>query len=207
MKKNAFDTVESQASYAVGLQIGQQLQDSGLKDLDADAIAAGIQDVIAGNSPKLSLDVLHNALKKIHEKAAKEIEETAQAASASGKEFLEKNSKKEGVKRTESGLQYKILKEGHGAIPTENDRVRVHYVGRLTDGTVFDSSVERGQPAEFPVNGVIPGWVEALQSMPIGSKWELYIPQELAYGERGAGSTIPPYSTLIFEVELLDILK
>lgn len=207
MKKNAFDTVESQASYAIGLQIGQQLQDSGLKDLNADAIAAGIQDVIAGNSPKLSLDILHNALKKIHEKATKEIEETAQAAAAAGKEFLEKNCKKEGVKRTESGLQYRILKEGHGAIPTENDRVRVHYVGRLTDGTVFDSSVERGQPAEFPINGVIPGWVEALQSMPIGSKWELYIPQELAYGDQGAGSTIPPYSTLIFEVELLDILK
>lgn len=207
MKENDFKTVESKASYAIGLQIGQQLQDSGLKDLDADAIAAGIRDVIFGEAPRLSLDSLHNALKQIHDKASKEMEEKAKRVRDEGKAFLEENRKKADVKQTDSGLQYKILKQGNGAKPTEKDRVCVHYTGRLTDGTVFDSSVQRDQAAEFPVNGVIPGWIEALKLMPVGSKWELYIPQELAYGERGTGSSIPPNSTLIFEVELLDILK
>ena len=107
---------------------------------------------------------------------------------------------------TESGLQYEVLVEGNGEIPTSDKQVRVHYHGTLTDGTKFDSSVERGQPAEFPVTGVIKGWVEALQMMPVGSKWKLYIPQDLAYGERGAGAAIPPFAALVFEVELLDIL-
>ena len=107
---------------------------------------------------------------------------------------------------TESGLQFKVLEKGEGTIPARQDQVRVHYTGRLVDGTVFDSSVERGQPAEFPVNGVIPGWIEALTMMPVGSKWQLYIPHNLAYGERGAGASIPPYSALVFDVELLEIL-
>lgn len=201
-----FDTVRAQASYGIGLQIGQQLQDSGLKELDADAIAIGIRDVIAGNSPKVSLDVLRSALEQVHQKAAEEVKETARVAATAGEEFLADNAKKSGIKTTESGLQYKIIKQGNGAKPSEDDRVRVHYTGHIIDGTVFDSSVERNKPAEFPVNGVIPGWVEALQLMPVGSKWQLYIPQELAYGERGVGETIPPYSTLIFDVELLDIL-
>lgn len=114
--------------------------------------------------------------------------------------------KNEGVQVTESGLQYKVLTAGEGAIPARTDHVRVHYTGRLIDGTVFDSSVQRGQPAEFPVNGVIAGWIEALTLMPVGSKWELYIPYQLAYGERGAGAAIPPFATLVFEVELLEIL-
>ena len=116
------------------------------------------------------------------------------------------NGKKEGIKTTASGLQYEVLVEGNGEIPTSDKQVRVHYHGMLTDGTVFDSSVSRGQPAEFPVTGVIAGWVEALQMMPVGSKWKLSIPQNLAYGERGAGAAIPPYAALVFEVELLDIL-
>ncbi|HCS2053785.1 TPA: FKBP-type peptidyl-prolyl cis-trans isomerase, partial [Shigella sonnei] len=125
---------------------------------------------------------------------------------AEGVKYLEENAKKEGVNSTESGLQFRVINQGEGAIPARTDRVRVHYTGKLIDGTVFDSSVARGEPAEFPVNGVIPGWIEALTLMPVGSKWELTIPQELAYGERGAGASIPPFSTLVFEVELLEIL-
>ncbi|KLU17742.1 peptidylprolyl isomerase, partial [Proteus mirabilis] len=132
-------------------------------------------------------------------------ERQAELADA-GKVFLEENVKNEGVQVTESGLQYKVLTAGEGAIPARTDHVRVHYTGRLIDGTVFDSSVQRGQPAEFPVNGVIAGWIEALTLMPVGSKWELYIPYQLAYGERGAGAAIPPFATLVFEVELLEIL-
>ncbi|KLU17744.1 peptidylprolyl isomerase, partial [Proteus mirabilis] len=132
-------------------------------------------------------------------------ERQAELADA-GKIFLEENVKNEGVQVTESGLQYKVLTAGEGAIPARTDHVRVHYTGRLIDGTVFDSSVQRGQPAEFPVNGVIAGWIEALTLMPVGSKWELYIPYQLAYGERGAGAAIPPFATLVFEVELLEIL-
>ena len=116
------------------------------------------------------------------------------------------NREKDGVNSTESGLQFRVLTQGEGAIPARTDRVRVHYTGKLIDGTVFDSSVARGEPAEFPVNGVIPGWIEALTLMPVGSKWELTIPHNLAYGERGAGASIPPFSTLVFEVELLEIL-
>ncbi|MEQ5197004.1 FKBP-type peptidyl-prolyl cis-trans isomerase, partial [Klebsiella pasteurii] len=123
-----------------------------------------------------------------------------------GMRFLEENAKKEGVSTTESGLQFSVINQGDGAIPARTDRVRVHYTGRLIDGTVFDSSVQPSQPAEFPVNGVVAGWIEALTLMPVGSKWELYIPSNLAYGERGAGAAIPPYSTLVFEVELLEIL-
>ncbi|TEA27648.1 FKBP-type peptidyl-prolyl cis-trans isomerase [Candidatus Schmidhempelia bombi] len=206
MAKIQLETQQAQASYGIGLQIGQQLQSSGLKDLDAQALAAGIHDVLAGNPPAVSLEVLHNALRKMHEEAEQQRQSQAQAAAQAGKDYLANNLTQDGVKSTESGLQYKIIKQGEGKLASASDRVRVHYTGRLIDGTVFDSSVERGQPAEFPVNGVIAGWIEALQLMPVGSKWELYIPQELAYGERGAGSSIPPYSALIFEVELLDIV-
>jgi FKBP-type peptidyl-prolyl cis-trans isomerase FklB len=206
MSKIQLETQQAQASYGIGLQIGQQLQSSGLKDLDAQALAAGINDVLAGNPPAVSLEVLHNALRTMHEEAEKQRQSQAQAAAQAGKDYLANNLTQDGVKSTESGLQYKVIKQGEGKLASATDRVRVHYTGRLIDGTVFDSSVERGQPAEFPVNGVIAGWIEALQLMPVGSKWELYIPQELAYGEHGAGSSIPPYSALIFEVELLDIV-
>ncbi len=128
------------------------------------------------------------------------------ATAADGEAFLKDNALRSEVTVTESGLQFEVLVEGNGEIPTSDKQVRVHYHGELTDGTVFDSSVTRGQPAEFPVTGVIAGWVEALQMMPVGSKWKLCIPQDLAYGERGAGAAIPPYAALVFEVELLDIL-
>ncbi|MDF7671484.1 FKBP-type peptidyl-prolyl cis-trans isomerase [Orbaceae bacterium ESL0721] len=201
------ETIDQKASYAIGLQIGEQLKESGLKTLDLDALKSAMADVIAGNPPALPLHELHDALRQIHEKTVQERAKESEKIAQLGKDFLAENSKKTGVKSTESGLQYEILTEGDGAIPKASDKVKVHYTGKLIDGTVFDSSVERGEPAEFPVNGVIRGWVEALQLMPVGSKWRLYIPENLAYGAQGAGAAIPPYSTLIFDVELLDILK
>lgn len=201
-----FDTIEKKASYGIGLQIGQQLKESGIKNLDLAALKQGLDDVLTDKQPAVALEELHDALRQVHEQAMKDKEDEAKVIAQAGIDFLQKNLSQEGVKSTESGLQYSVLKQGDGAIPKENDRVKVHYTGRLIDGTVFDSSEQRGQPAEFPVNGVIRGWVEALQLMPIGSKWQLYIPQELAYGSQGAGASIPPYSTLIFDVELLDIL-
>jgi FKBP-type peptidyl-prolyl cis-trans isomerase FklB len=206
MSVTSLDSVEAQASYGIGLQVGQQLQESGLEGLLPEALLAGLSDALAGTSPAVPVDAIHRALRIIHERADAVRLERQQHLAVAGQEFLDSNAKQEGVRVTESGLQFKILTPAEGILPTRQDRVSVHYTGRLLDGTVFDSSVQRGQPAEFPVNGVIPGWIEALTLMPVGSKWELYIPHGLAYGERGAGASIPPFSTLIFEVELLEIL-
>ncbi|WP_413735439.1 peptidylprolyl isomerase [Sodalis sp. RH21] len=206
MSAPSLDSVEAQASYGIGLQVGQQLQESGLEGLLPEALLAGLSDALAGNSPAVPVDAIHRALRIIHERADAVRLDRQKHLAVAGQEFLDANAKEDGVRVTESGLQFKVLTQGEGAIPSRQDRVSVHYTGRLLDGTVFDSSVQRGQPAEFPVNGVIPGWIEALTLMPVGSKWELYIPHGLAYGERGAGASIPPFSALIFEVELLDIL-
>ncbi|WP_299021469.1 FKBP-type peptidyl-prolyl cis-trans isomerase [uncultured Photobacterium sp.] len=200
------DTVETKASYGIGLQMGQQLAQSGLEGLNVAAIAKGIATSLTGEMPEIEVDEINNALREIHTRAEEVRQEQAKAAAAEGEAFLKDNALRSEVTVTESGLQYEVLVEGNGEIPTSDKQVRVHYHGELTDGTVFDSSVSRGQPAEFPVTGVIAGWVEALQMMPVGSKWKLYIPQNLAYGERGAGAAIPPYAALVFEVELLDIL-
>lgn len=200
------ETLEAKASYGIGLQIGQQLKESGLKKLELSALKQGIEDVLMDRQPSIPLEQLHEALRTMHEAAMKEKEVESQKMAEEGVTFLKQNLTKEGVSSTESGLQYSIFKKGDGPIPTETDRVRVHYTGCLIDGTVFDSSEQRGQPAEFPVNGVIRGWVEALQLMPVGSKWRLYIPQELAYGAQGTGASIPPFSALIFDVELIAIL-
>lgn len=201
------ETVDQKASYAIGLQIGEQLKESGLNNLELNALKQAIEDVLTGNQPALPLQELHDALRQIHENAMKEKAKLAEQNAQVGKDFLAENLNKSSVKSTESGLQYEVLTQGQGAIPKETDHVKVHYTGQLIDGTIFDSSVQRNEPAQFPVNGVISGWVEALQLMPIGSKWRLYIPHELAYGPQGAGASIPPYSTLIFDVELLDILN
>ncbi|KLV04902.1 peptidylprolyl isomerase [Photobacterium ganghwense] len=200
------DTVESKASYGIGLQMGQQLAQSGLEGLNVAAIAKGIATSLTGDMPEIEVDEINNALRELHTRAEAARQEQAKAAAAEGEAFLKDNALRPEVTVTESGLQYEILVEGQGDIPTADKQVRVHYHGELTDGTVFDSSVKRGQPAEFPVTGVIKGWVEALQMMPVGSKWKLYIPHDLAYGERGAGTAIPPFAALVFEVELLDIL-
>ncbi|MFU9137038.1 FKBP-type peptidyl-prolyl cis-trans isomerase [Erwinia tasmaniensis] len=206
MTTPSFDSVEAQASYGIGLQVGQQLLESGLQGLQPEALLAGLRDALEGNAPAVPVDVVHRALREVHERADVVRTERQQAMAAEGQKFLEENAQREGVSTTESGLQFSVLTQGEGAIPSRQDRVRVHYTGKLIDGTVFDSSVQRGEPAEFPVSGVIPGWIEALTLMPVGSKWQLVIPQNLAYGERGAGATIPPLSTLVFEVELLEIL-
>lgn len=206
MSNIILETVEQKASYGIGLQMGQQLAESGLQDLNVDAIAKGITTALAGNMPEIEIDQINNALRDLHAKAEQIQQERAKLAAGEGEAFLLENAKRDDVFVTESGLQYEIITKGTGAIPTSDKQVRVHYHGTLIDGTVFDSSVDRNQPAEFPVSGVIKGWIEALQLMPVGSKWKLSIPQDLAYGERGAGASIPPYSALVFEVELLDIL-
>lgn len=201
----ALETTEAKGGYGIGLQIGQQLLSSGM-EVDAEAVARGINDVLNQNPPAIDLNDVTKALQELGARAEVAQAEAFKAIEADNKAFLEENKKAKGVVVTESGLQYEVLTEGTGAKPTAASSVRVHYTGSLIDGTVFDSSVKRGTPAEFPVGGVIKGWTEALQLMTVGSKWRLTIPQELAYGERGAGASIPPFATLIFEVELLDIL-
>ncbi|QEH18320.1 FKBP-type peptidyl-prolyl cis-trans isomerase [Histophilus somni] len=201
----ALDDVSAQGSYGIGLQIGQQLVDSKLA-VKAEAVAKGIYDALNQNPPALELNEVAKALQELQQQASEIAQAQFKQIEEEGKKYLEENAKKDSVKVTDSGLQYEVLVEGSGAIPTRQDQVRVHYTGTLIDGTVFDSSVNRGQPAEFPVSGVIAGWIEALSMMPVGSKWKLTIPHHLAYGERGAGASIPPFSTLVFEVELLDIL-
>ncbi|WP_159567348.1 FKBP-type peptidyl-prolyl cis-trans isomerase [Budvicia diplopodorum] len=206
MTKPSFDCVESQASYGIGLQVGQQLQESGLEGLQPEALLAGLTDALNGNHPSVPVDAVHRALREIHERADKARIEKQKQMAEDGVRFLEDNAKRCEVNVTESGLQFEVLAKGEGAVPSRQDRVRVHYAGMLTDGTVFDSSIQRGEPAEFAVSGVIAGWIEALTLMPVGSKWKLTIPHNLAYGERGAGAAIPPFSTLIFDVELIEIL-
>ncbi|PQJ83473.1 FKBP-type peptidyl-prolyl cis-trans isomerase [Aliivibrio sifiae] len=206
MSEVKLETVEQRASYGIGLQMGQQLAQSGLEGLNVAAIAKGIATSLTGDMPEIEVDAINEALQALHMRAEEARAEASKAAAADGEAFLADNALRSEVTVLESGLQYEVLTAGTGEIPTSDKTVRVHYHGMLTDGTVFDSSVERGQPAEFPVTGVIAGWVEALQLMPVGSKWKLAIPQDLAYGERGAGAAIPPYAALVFEVELLDII-
>ncbi|MCW9732557.1 FKBP-type peptidyl-prolyl cis-trans isomerase [Avibacterium sp. 20-15] len=201
----SLDDISAKGSYGIGLQIGQQLVESKLA-VKPEAVAKGIFDVLNQNPPAIDLNEVTQALQQLQQQAAEAAKAQFKQIEEAGKAYLAENAKKEGVQVTDSGLQYEILVEGNGKIPSKQDQVRVHYTGTLTDGTVFDSSVQRGQPAEFPVSGVIAGWVEALSMMPVGSKWKLTIPHNLAYGERGAGASIPPFSPLVFEVELLDIL-
>ncbi len=205
-KKNPpLKTDEQKASYTIGWQIGQGMKAQGV-DANVDLVAAAIDDVLKGRKSRLTDKEKTEAIQKMREKLMAEKKQKAEKSKAEGLKFLEENKKKSGVKTTKSGLQYKVLTNGKGPKPSANSKVRVHYVGKLLDDTEFDSSRKRGTPAEFPVKGVIPGWTEALQLMSKGSKWMLYIPSNLAYGERGRPS-IPANSVLVFEVELLDILK
>lgn len=199
------ETLSEKGSYGIGLQIGQQLLDSQM-EISVEGVAKGIFDALNRHQPALEINELMQSVQQLQQQAAEAQQAQFKAIEEEGNAFLAENAKKDSVIVTDSGLQYEILTEGNGAKPAATDKVRVHYTGTLIDGTVFDSSVARGQPAEFPVNGVIRGWVEALQMMPVGSKWKLSIPHHLAYGERGAGASIPPFATLVFEVELLDIL-
>ena len=192
----------TKAGYSLGYMMGTNVAQSA-KDLKQEDIIKGLQDGQAGKQAVLTREQMEQAVMAYQERQMKEM---LDGNLAKGQQFLAENGKKAGVKTTASGLQYEVLVEGNGNVPSTTDKVRVHYTGTLPDGTVFDSSVARGQPAEFPVNGVIKGWIEALSMMPVGSKWRLAIPHELAYGERGAGAAIPPFSPLVFEVELLEIL-
>lgn len=191
-------------SYALGLSIGNNFQNSGIKDLQIEDFVKGLKDVLAEAQPMISYD---EAKQVINDYFVKLQQEKMEINKKAGEEFLHINRHKAGVVELPSGLQYEVLKQGTGAKPTASDRVKCHYHGTLINGTVFDSSVERGEPAVFGVSQVIPGWVEALQLMSVGSKWRLFIPSNLAYGEHGAGQAIEPNSTLVFEVELLDIVK
>lgn len=198
-------SVEAKASYGVGAQMGEQLK-TVFEGATLDAAVAGIRDAFNGEELKLTGDELNEAFGEIQARMDAKTASEAGEKSGEGEAFLAENAKRDGIQVTESGLQYEILTEGTGEIPTAAATVRTHYAGTLIDGTEFDSSYKRGQPAEFPVNGVIAGWTEALQLMPVGSKWKLYIPYQLAYGERGAGGDIGPYQALIFDIELLDIV-
>jgi FKBP-type peptidyl-prolyl cis-trans isomerase FklB len=203
MSDNQFKDQLEEFSYSLGLTLSSNLVQSGVKNIDALQFLAGLQDTFAGNQPKISMDLANQNIQEFmmaqnNEEASKNLED--------GLLYLSNNINNIGVVETESGLQYKVLKEGYGAIPEINDQIRCHYHGILLDGTVFDSSVERREAAIFPVNAVIKGWSEALQKMAVGAKWRLFIPSNLAYGEQGAGGMIGPNETLIFDVELLEIV-
>ena len=190
-------------SYALGLGIGQQLKSMNIEDFSIEDFAKSISDVMSGKETAISS---RDAQALLNEYFQKKEKEQAQNAIAEGKVYLEQNAKRDGVTQTKSGLQYELLTEGTGKSPKATDTVRCHYEGRLLDGTVFDSSYKRGEPADFGLNQVIPGWTEGVQLMKEGAKFRFHIPYLLAYGERGAGAQIPPYSTLIFDVELIKIL-
>ncbi len=191
-------------SYGVGLQIGQQLKRQGLSGIDTRAIAMAIEDVLAGRDLRVSMDDMRVAATAYQNELNSEKLAAAEKNKVAGDKFLEGNSAREGIVVLESGLQYRVVESGAGESPTETDTVMVHYRGRLLDGTEFDSSYRRGQPAEFGVGQVIPGWQQALQLMPVGSKWEVWIPASLAYGTEGTGG-IGPNETLHFEIELIEI--
>lgn len=191
-------------SYGVGLQIGQQLEKQGLSGIDPQAIAMAIEDVLAGRDLRVSMDDLRVAATAYQNELNSEKLAKAAKNKATGDDFLKGNSAREGIVVLESGLQYRVVEPGAGESPAETDTVRVHYRGRLLDGTEFDSSYSRGEPAEFGVGQVIPGWQQALQLMPVGSKWEVWIPAALAYGTEGTGG-IGPNETLHFDIELIAI--
>ncbi|MFO6424296.1 FKBP-type peptidyl-prolyl cis-trans isomerase [Motilimonas sp. KMU-193] len=206
MSDNKFASTEAKVSYGVGRQLGEQLAANPFDGLVITAVQEGLADAFAGQASQVEESELHQAFQVIAAQIQAKQAEQAKVLAAEGEAFLAENAKREGVVVTASGLQYEIITQGEGEKPTADSTVRTHYHGELTDGTVFDSSVQRGEPAEFPVGGVIAGWTEALQLMPVGSKYKLYIPHNLAYGERGAGNAIAPFSALVFEVELLDIV-
>lgn len=189
-------------SYSVGVALAQNLKKQGFEDLDSEAFTLGVNDVLSGQPMRISAEEANAVIQKhLSERTAEQATEAAEA----GKAFLTTNAQREEVTVRDSGLQYEVLERGSGAMPGPKSTVKTHYKGMLVDGTVFDSSYKRGEPATFPVNKVIKGWQETLQLMSEGSKWKIYVPFDLAYGEKGAGDAIPPFSALIFEIELLAI--
>nr|WP_312970062.1 FKBP-type peptidyl-prolyl cis-trans isomerase [Pseudomonas sp.] len=205
MSELNLSTDESRVSYGIGRQLGGQLRDNPPPGVSLEAIVAGLTDAFSGVDSRVSEADLSASFKVIRDVMQAEAAAKAEAAAGAGKAFLAENGQREGITTLASGLQYEVISSGDGATPGRDDTVRTHYHGTLIDGSVFDSSYDRGQPAEFPVGGVIAGWTEALQLMKAGSKWRLYVPSELAYGAQGVGS-IAPHSVLIFDIELLDVL-
>ena len=198
-------------SYALGMSMGHNFKGTGIKTLNSADFAAGVASVYDGVKPEMTFDeakrIVNEYFAKLEAEMQTEAAKQGEVNRKNGEAFLSENAKREGIKVTESGLQYEVLESGKGDSPKASDNVEVHYTGKLIDGTVFDSSVERGVPASFGVTQVIPGWVEALQLMHEGDKWRLYIPSDLAYGPNGAGGVIGPNMTLIFDVELLRVIK
>jgi FKBP-type peptidyl-prolyl cis-trans isomerase len=204
-EKSELTTPKQKASYAIGANIGKSMKAQGL-DADFDMIAKGMKDAADGKAA-LNEDEMKEAMMSLQAEMQAKAAQAGEKAKGEGVAYLAANKSKEGVKATSSGLQYKVMKEGKGAKPKASDTVKVHYRGTLIDGTEFDSSYKRGEPIEFPLDGVIKGWTEGVQLMTPGSKYQFFIPSDLAYGERGSPPTIPANSTLIFEVELLEIAK
>ncbi len=198
-------------SYALGMSMGHNFKGTGIKTLNSADFAAGVASVYDGVKPEMTFDeakrIVNEYFAKLEAEMQAEAAKQGEVNRKNGEAFLTENAKREGIKVTESGLQYEVLESGKGDSPKASDNVEVHYTGKLIDGTVFDSSVERGVPASFGVTQVIPGWVEALQLMHEGDKWRLYIPSDLAYGPNGAGGVIGSNMTLIFDVELLRVIK
>ncbi|MDH4583578.1 FKBP-type peptidyl-prolyl cis-trans isomerase [Pseudomonas sp. BN415] len=205
MSQLDLSTDETRVSYGIGRQLGDQIRDNPPPGVSLDAVLAGLSDAFQGLESRVDGAALSASFRVIRERMQADAEAKAEAAAGAGREYLVENAKRDGVTVLPSGLQFEVLVAGEGAKPSAEDTVRTHYHGTLIDGTVFDSSYDRGQPAEFPVGGVIAGWVEALQLMNAGSKWRLHVPSELAYGGQAVGS-IPPHSVLVFDVELLEIL-
>ncbi|SFM20908.1 FKBP-type peptidyl-prolyl cis-trans isomerase [Halopseudomonas yangmingensis] len=201
----SFDNDALRVSYGIGRQMGDQLSNSNIPDLDLDAVASGLKDAFAGRPSQVDEQALQAAFQQLQARMQEAAEQEAQAARQAGVDFLAENARRDGVVTLASGLQYEVISAGTGATPGASSTVQTHYEGTLINGEVFDSSYRRGQPAEFPVGGVIAGWTEALQLMQEGAKWRLFIPSELAYGARAAGS-IPPHSTLVFDIELLKVM-
>jgi len=203
---NKYESLEQKASYGIGLNMGNQLLGQSFEGLEIEAVAEGLKDAFAKVEYAVSREEIQAGFDHVTQKIQQQQAEKSKGVIEAGENYLKENSQKEQVKVTESGLQYEIITEGTGDIPELNSKVKTHYHGTLIDGTVFDSSYNRGEPAEFPVSGVIAGWTEALQLMPVGSKWKLTIPYALAYGEQGAGGSIGPCETLVFDIELLEIV-
>ena len=206
MSELELNTDELKASYGIGLQMGQQLA-SVFEGVSLPAALAGVEDAFSGKGPRIDGNEINAAFQVIQQRVQAAQAEQAKTMAAEGEAFLAENAKRDEVTVMESGLQYEVIEEGSGNIPSKESVVRTHYRGTLINGQQFDSSYDRGEPTEFPVGGVIAGWTEALQNMKVGSKWKLYIPYHLAYGEQGAGGAIGPYQALVFDIELLDIVS
>lgn len=204
-KELELKTPAQKASYGIGLNMGRSLAQEGMDDLDSQAVALGIEDAVAKKEQRLTDEQLMEAFSFLQQRAEERMAAIGDENAKAGKKFLEDNGKREGVVTTASGLQYEVVKKAEGAQPKPDDVVSVHYEGKLIDGTVFDSSIQRGAPIDLPVGGVIPGWVEGLQLMHVGEKYKLYIPSELAYGAQSPSPAIPANSVLIFDLELLSI--